>query len=303
MDFQIVTRLSDQFGFQINKPVGSQFRPKLEKVDRMALWTIACMGIYDPLYCPSAVNLGRTLFSITGHGAELMKGNYGWRTIRAITRKLELAEVQAQCENTLNSMGIDPADKWGSEWHYLGMRNSIHGGRSTMTRLTGMRPLAQRKLVALSRSEMNQYPAPRKGAPSIISDLLIALSPDLALAMFDDPRKNMTLDHVTNRLRAIGGRVSARDSRPYKVFGSPQAATGPVKSFLAMAVKKGLSGAIDARSIQSLVTLAVDFSPPKLATCYRNMVGKVVTEVKDPIDASTRVAVSAGKILTLLLAS
>lgn len=295
-DFEVATLLSERFGFALNEKPTVSSAP-IKRLDRLTLWADACMGIYDPLHAPPGVYTDRPHFPVSGHGAELLKGNYGWRRIRAIGKTNDFG-VWEQCELALAAMGIDPADKWGSEWHYLGFRNAIHSGRSTMNALLGARPISQRKLVALSRSELNQFPAPKKGERSIVADLLMLLSPELAATPFDVPAKDMTADEVSTRLKILGGPVDAGSAKAYRVHGKPLPATGPLPSIMARAKARGFYGGMTPARI---IDLMREFSP-KGTEAHRLLADESAKGLTEPIRASSRAAAGAGKVLALSLA-
>jgi hypothetical protein len=299
-DYEVASMLSERFGFALNRSALNQPAPTRIDIDRLSYWAAFCAGIYDPLYAPPAISQGAPRFPITGHGAEMMKGNYGWRPLHAVMRGPELNQARVQSQAALSRMGIDPSHKWGSEWHYLGLRNAIHSGRSTMGSIIGARLLSQRKLVALSRSDLNVFPAPRKGAPSIVSDLLISLSPELALAPFDDEKKNMGKEYVSSRLAALGGGVRGSEVRSYKVYGTPRQAAGGIPCVVRMAGERGFSGGIKTKRIRPLCEAAIELAPSSMADHYQSML-RSFAELTDPISASSRPAAAAGKILTLLL--
>ncbi len=298
-EYQIASRLATEFGYSFSSPtVGKERAP----LDRLSLWFLTCAGIYDPLHSPRSKSAGSTSFAIGGHGAELYKGNYGWRAISTISRYVpDVGQVyRDQCEEGLSQIGVDPKDKWGSEWHYLAFRNAIHSGRSTMSSLLGVRPLLQRKLVGLSRASINEYPAPRKGDPSIVTDLLIAMNPNLAKHAFDDDKKNLSGSYVDERSLYLG-HVDGADV--YKIFGSPDNVKfGCPKVFQYLVGKVGLTGNINLSTIPPLVDQAIDVVPRELRACYEPLYVLSKNELKDPVVAPSRASMATGKLLTFLMA-
>ncbi|TYT27134.1 hypothetical protein FZO89_13180 [Luteimonas viscosa] len=224
-DYQVVSSLSGKFGFPLGlrTPPASVPRPG-RRVPELGLWFLANAGLYDFMYVMPAINTGEGAVSIGGHGAELHKGNYGWRTIRtianAIPDRLVSDAFLSQCESGIAAMGVRPDDAFGSEWHYLGFRNAIHSGRFVTGTMAGFRPLMTRSLVALSRSSLNEWIAPKKGGQSLISDLLICLSPALASEPFDDEKKNLAASVVAERSSYLGGGLMPDEIVEYRVFGS-----------------------------------------------------------------------------------
>jgi hypothetical protein len=302
-DFPIVKSLSEKFGFPINQPQPVDGQGQTESLDQTGLWMLSCAGIYDPLYAPKRAVRNAGDFVIGGHGAELYKGNFGWRPIHRIARHVPKVsdEFRRQCEAGLECIGIDPRDSWGSEWHYLGYRNALHAGRSTMTSLLGSRPLLQRKLLGLSHSPLNEFPAPRKGAPSIVSDLLMALHPELAAEPFDDPRKDMPKSYIQERSRFLG---AMDDIQPYEVVGEPRKVdSGPPAFFERLVNETGFAlGRFTKAGISKLADAAAGAIPAELRSVYAPLVDMARHDLADPILAGARPAMAAGKVLAFTLA-
>lgn len=302
-DFRIVTGLSKQFGFAVNQRInGVQTNVKLN--DQLAIWFLTCAGIYDPLYCPARRIDSGPGFSISGHGAELYKGNYGWRSVHAIADGLDptyAAWSRADMEAGLRSVGISPDEKWSAEWHYLSYRNPIHSGRSTMFSLLGVRPLAQRALVGLAYSPENVFPAPKKGRPSLVSDLLIALDPELAIYPFDKPEKNLSEEFVQSRIDALGGAIGADELVDFDIVGEMPRRAGALNDLLKIPQSMGFSGSFRVGGIAGLLEEAV----LRIPAGHDDYIGPLIAkarELEDPVMASSRPAMAAGKLLGTLLA-
>jgi len=223
IDYEVVRALSEKFGFPLG--LRDQETKKFVKnsVENIAnLWVLSNAGLYDFLYTPNFYAKKAAVFNFGGFGAEVYKGMYGWKRINkiasAIKNKATSEAFRSQATKGIGQLGIDPSDNIGSEWHYLGYRNAIHSGRATMTSMLGMRPLIQRQLVTLSRSDLNPFPAPKKGQMSMVSDMLIYANPDLAKCDFDTPDKNLKADYVENRSKHFG-QLSTADIDTYTLLG------------------------------------------------------------------------------------
>ncbi|TYT27135.1 hypothetical protein FZO89_13185 [Luteimonas viscosa] len=258
-DFAVVESLREKFGFPAGlRGAGASDKGVFSKVkDELGLWFLSNAGIYDFLKFNPHVRVRGGAFSISGHGAELVKGNYGWRPIQAIAGNIKdplvSAAFRAQSEGGLAAMGIDADDVYGSEWHYLGFRNAVHSGRFVPSTMMGFRPIMTRDLVALSRSSVNEWPAPSKKGQSLISDLLIYLSPSLAAHPFDDPHKNLADAIVADRSRYLGT-LRADDLDEYRVFGTlNDVVNGFPQLFLGVLAARGLAYPADRAILARMV--------------------------------------------------
>lgn len=229
VDYEVVSELSERFHFSLGSRVPEvPAKPRTRSIkDNLGFWFIASSGAYDFMVAPSYYSVASDSFTVGGHGAEAIKGNYGWRSIGTIADKIldpSLSDAfRQQAEQGISSLGIAPDSAVGSEWHYLAYRNAIHSGRISTVSMAGFRPFQMRKLVGLAHSSLNPFPLPGKGKPSIVNDLLIAMHPEVAGHRYDDPHKNMPSDFIQGRLKAIGGPLSEGDITEFKVFGEAAA--------------------------------------------------------------------------------
>ncbi len=296
LEFTAAKRVTDHLGLTLNAPA-----PDIETIrnDRAANWFLSCAGIYDPLYSPPRRTVGRSDFTFGGHGAELYKGNYGWRTMQRIASSLPeplRSAFQRDVEAGLVALGVAPNDPHGSEWHYAGYRNAIHSGRSTMTSLLGVRPLMNRRLFKLTHSTNNQHPSPKVGEPTLVHDLLILFDSALAELPFSDTRKALEPDYIKGRKLQVGSL-----SRPaaYKIIGSPKnMPTNPVKFFQTIARFHGFSGDLGSAQIKALVAAGCDKIPDDLVEAYSECarVATIALARGHPLDAKESNAI--GKIIS-----
>lgn len=200
----------------------------------------------------------------------------------------------------LHSVGIAADDSWASEWHYLCFMNSVHAGRGSMQSLIPISPLLQHELVGLSRSPINAYPEPLDGAPSIITDLLIALSPELAQMPFDDPKKNMSAYYVHERSQFLG---NAPKGELYSILGSPVLVhSGTPKMFHEAISALGYKGNFTQSGIKRLAIQGYEKIPQKLKSAYG--LHKYIVEHELPAQPtpSSWHYKAAGKLMSFLLA-
>lgn len=295
-DYAVAVELSERFGFPLNSS-RTDINGTLQRNDLLRGWASASMGIYDALYMPQHFReRDVAVFAIGGQGAEISKGNYGWRTLAAINMP---PEALAQSQRALAAIGVDPDDPWGSEWHYLAFRNAIHGGRGILSSDYLARPAAQIPLIGLSRSPLNDLPAPRKASPSIILDTLITLNPDLAMQPYDDPRKQPTAAYVSERLQRLGGHVPVIALEPYTCVGMPRSSNGTLGTHTDLADAAGFTGDLDPKTLLPLAD-----QPRRQA---RELIPEDVhqrIEALDPsstarIGAASREGVALGKLIAL----
>ncbi|WP_152529706.1 hypothetical protein [Aliihoeflea sp. 2WW] len=295
-DFSVATDLSKAFHFDLNGP--SRVPLSFQRLDQISQWMLSCAGIYDPMYSLSMKTKNLTFFSVAGHGAELYKGNYGWRSVEAVNATIPEAEgaFKAEVADGLAAMDVDPADPWGSEWHYIGYRNGLHGGRSTMTSLVSVKPLFHRSLVGVCHSPANEYPAPRKSQPSMATDLLIAMNPELAKHPFDEDFKNLEASYVDERSRYLG-RVET--SEAYEIVGSPaDVHAGPPNQFFQMAESEGLTGSFTDERLLGLLDRALETAPGSISSAMAPMVMEAKKLRELPSNDRSRTA--TGKLLSFL---
>ncbi|KZL25128.1 hypothetical protein PsAD37_02314 [Pseudovibrio sp. Ad37] len=303
-DFAIAKQICNKFNLSLNNNF-SVYEGDNEKVERLANWYLCNAGTYDPLHSPAAIKSSGLKFEFGGHGAELYKGNYGWRSVNQIGKKLQSHIYEAflsQSQTGLMRGGINAMHEYGSEWHYLFYRNSIHAGRSTMTSLHAARPLLNKNLVSLTYSPINPWQAPGKGQWSIVNDILVYLSPTLAVLPFDDERKNMSNEQVTSRHNHLG---SLRKIEPYKIVGQPKKFAGkPLPCFLQLASQKGFSGGLQEEKLARLCRL--DMVPSELQEHFSHLLIEAEKKFHSPEEykaASKAPSVAVGKLLSMHLFS
>lgn len=295
-DYSVACRLSDELAFPLNRP-NPHVQGRLVQNDLAAGWAARCMGLYDALYMPKAFReRDRAVFSVGGQGAEVAKGNFGWRRIGDIMMPLESL---AQCRRGLEAIGVDPDDRWGSEWHYIAFRNAIHGGRAVLSSDYVARPAAQIPLIGLSRSTFNDLPAPRKNAPSVVLDVLIKLNPQLATRPFDESRKNVSEAYVSERLRRLGGELHATELQPYATVGEAWPATGPLKTQVEIARSEGFTGSLNPASLVPAGERPLDHFDELVPPEIRGRLARVPPASTTRFSAASREAGALGKVLAL----
>lgn len=248
-DYVAALSLSKEFGFDLNPS-----RDRSQIVDYglnpMTIWASSLLGTYDRLMPASSRRTATREFSLTGIGAEILKGNWGWRDIDAIVADVDLAPERSaayrrQIEAGVRAVGGDPKWSDASELQYVGYRNGIHGAGHIAMSMTGIRLLQQLSLATLGhmradgRAPLEHRESARLvGSGTPVTDLLCVLHPGLAAAPYDSPEKQLAPDYVRRRATALGNALNPAEMGRVRVLGSP--ATVPAgPSVLGDEVAKG----------------------------------------------------------------
>ena len=226
-DYAVASMLAEVFGFRLN--VKERVAPAVpaRQVDctPIGLFALSSLAVYDNFSLRSASRTRGNDINLNGIGAEVSRGNFGWRSWAQMADAFHVgSEVdeafRAQGVAGLRAIGADPAETDATEWHYVGYRHALHAGRSTPLNLVGFQPLANRALVAVARSAANTHDRHLNDGASIISDLTALLSPLAAALPYDRPTKNLPFVHVAERSAALGG-LDDLSVQPFDVHGSP----------------------------------------------------------------------------------
>ena len=295
-DLEIASRLSARFRFPLNKG-RRELQGKLRANDQLAYWTVSSMGLYDALYAPRKLReVGLPVFQVGGHGAEAAKGNYGWRPISGIGMP-EAAKSEARAALAL--IGVDPAGPTASEWHFLMFRNAIHSSRGAGSSEYAARPAVQKPAIGLSRSPQCDFIQPTGNQPNVVQDVLISLNPDLALADFDKPRKNMDFAHVYSRHRRNGGTLDLGSVPSLEVRGRPEPNPGLTMSFIDLAASEGLSGPTNGENLKRVLASRSKMNEHSLLHGeLEDWLGELEADGATTVGASTHAGVAAGKALS-----
>lgn len=296
LDYPIAVELSRKFGFPLNKP-SPWLQGRLESRDPLSVWAGMNLGLYDSLYATSKFRRRKApVFSVGGQGAELSKGNYGWRPVREISMP---QEALSQAKEALAAIGLASDDPWESEWHYLAFRNPIHSGQALLNSDYVSRPCAQAPIIGLSRSELNQFPAPRKAQYNIIGDLLVYINPELALHRFDSRAKNFTPDRIARRLKALGGPLDPKDVTGYRLIGSALPSTGFLKSHTSIAESFGFAGDINGKNLWEKATATLSHFEEVIPDSILHLAKSINPEDAKTISSQDRGGTALGKLVSL----
>jgi hypothetical protein len=308
-DFHVVQALSEEFGFSVGSaadPV-ARARDVWRVPDPVALWYQDQALAYFPVKIQSYGLRSKTGFAIAGYGPELYRGNYGLRSVRQIVESIArtsrdiASDVQTVCGGYLEAVGIDPAEPFSAEWHYLGMRNALHGGRFVPVTKLGIRPLQQRSLVGLSKLPPAERPVGMSGPEGVGEDLMAVMSPALATRPFDLPAKDRTAEWVTARLKLLGGPLSQAELSSYTVLGSlTDVADGPLPALALLDEVDRPHGPLSRERVKELLAEAsviVEESP--YGPTWRTLVTEAEAELSDPAIPVGQPRGMVGRVLSL----
>ena len=295
-DYAVASELGSTFGFEVNAP-SRHIQGRLRQNDLAQGWAASSLGLYDALYMPRAFRERDVpVFTVGGQGAEVSKGNYGWRPLARITMP---PDALRQARSGLAAIGVSTGDRWESEWHYLGFRNPLHSGRANLSSDYVARPAAQVPPVGLSRSDVNELPAPGHGAPNVILDAIIKINPKLALHPFDSASKNVSSQFVAERLDSVGGPLEIGRLSPYMIAGSPQPAHGVTGSQLDIARGRGFTGDLTPRSLLPLAGAMIEQFAELVPADVRQRLDELDPASTVRLPAAAREAGAIGTLLAL----
>lgn len=303
-DMEIAKQIADATGLVLNAPPRDGEKPSV-RIPLAPLWYAASGGIYDALYAANSRIGDEAFFLAGGHGAESLKGNYNWRSVNAMAR--DAAPVvqpflRAALRSGLEALSIDPDAPGGGEWHYLGYRNALHGSRLTNATIYALRPLLDRLLVGAAHQRFGAQGKPATPAESMIADLLIHISPDLAALPFDQEKKALDARRISDRL-AVLGRLGPVE--PYKVIGKPSPTMGgPLSGLLHRARATGFrESAFTQDTVTALINQAREHAPAELRAYIGEMADACIAQMQTPLVSNTRPARAAGKLMSLMMVS
>lgn len=271
-DYDIAQAMMAAVGLDPADPTGQASRHREDYGAPFSVWMLGSLGLHDRIKVrPYRVTPSAT-FSVGGFGGEALKGNYGWRPFTLLADQLEAKHPGSggaagrQGIRYLRSVGVDPQAPDTSEWHYTGLRNSLHGGRETLSNLLCFPPLNQRALVGLAHAPGGSRCAipphlrddPGRTGPSAtdnpVAAMLCLLDPTLARQPFDQPKKTITAERLEQVLAAAGGPIQDEEIRTATVYGSAEeVVSGAAKTFLSLTSSWGQDLPLEHEELAPLV--------------------------------------------------
>ena len=259
-DFEIVSLLSNKFGFEFNnservKDHLLNNKMKLSKIHSpFSLWILSSMGLFDMMYLHDSYWEYPYVVDIGGHGAEIVKGTFtnvkisnliykrsyfgliknrlsNFSKIYLSRKKLKKIKTEIKC--SLRSSGVDINELGSFQWHHMCYKSPIQNGRFLSRTSLSSRPYMQRSLFAFAVSPTNSRRFSNHNGNSVVQDMLIILNPELAKTEFTNNKYNVTGEYVDKRLLELGGAFDQSTVTPYRIYGGIKSLrNGPPKLFL-----------------------------------------------------------------------
>ena len=330
-DFDVVEKLSTKFKFTFNddekiKLHKKKYSLKTEKVgDRFSLWVLSSMGIYDMMYLHDSYWPIPHIIDMGGHGAESIKGTFTQMKFedyikpKKVSNKAKFSRkglkyvqeakeanivhdaIRSELSSALASNGVDLDDYASIQWHYLSYKSPIANGRYLDRSSIGIRPFIQHSLFALSISKINPFKHAKRGEPTMIHDMLILLSPELAAIDFENKKSNISEEYIQSRLESLGGRLQFSESQPYAIYGSiAEMRNGPSSVFLDIVEHDFKPNDDDMKSILNALERAWDkITDKKVKSAYQNAYDTAKERLNDSEYYLPSAGTPAAKIISL----
>jgi hypothetical protein len=133
---------------------------------------------------------------------------------------------------------------------------------------------------------------------TVVHDLLILLSPELASFDFDVANKNISKDYIDDRLSFLGGIIEDDELISFEVLGSPNEKGHALSSFfLQLASRDGYSGTLDLSDLTPLLSHKVVEIVPELTNEVEYWL-EFVEKLNSNIDKKESHNIAIGKILS-----
>ncbi|WP_430592734.1 hypothetical protein [Humidisolicoccus flavus] len=272
-DFEVATQLAS--AFSMRRDLDGSEGDDAHVDDRMTLWAATLAGVYDGFGPPRTSRTKERTFAVTGNGAELLKGNWGWRSFDALVNEFEPSIARdafaQQVRSGVEQLNGQSSYKYVSELFYIGYRNGLHSAAGHIgVHMTGVHPLQQFSLARLGHARTNEGHC---GSPSTIADLSILLDPEAATFTYDDPGRNIAPNFAEQRLQELGGRIRVDQLEPLTVYGDPdRVPDGPTRLSMELARALGAFGDFNADHILTIARTGVAQLPDSLREIYAPMV-------------------------------
>ncbi|GEL95188.1 hypothetical protein [Cellulomonas composti] len=277
----------------------------------LAVVASGTLGFYDTVAERRTARRGDV--GITGLGAGVYKGAWGWvpvrsmRTVRAVPKDVRDL-VADELADGVRATGGDPGWADASELSYAGFRNGLHGGAGgLLTGMTSLRPLNEVGLAAVGHRRTDGRPALRRrhrarlrgAVEQPMADLLALVDPELAVLPYDSPERALPPATVARRLEALGGPLGREAEREIELLGVPaDVPYGPTRLGLGIAERRGFGGLIEAEHLLALADDGVEALTDRTvrdayARLLRDARVALVDEGRHPRDAGA----ATGKLL------
>ena len=234
-DLQVVEGLSEKYSFSFNKndhtkEIENRSGAKPIRVKNMfGNWALSNLGMFDMMYMYSSYWNHPAVIEMGGNGAEIVKGTFSQTNLFQIAfrkKPKQYFELRTEIKNGLKAIHCSFRQKNMMQWHHLGYKSSIQGGRFTDRTLLALRPLMNRYLCSMGLN------IAKDTTNTILQDMLIILDPELARFPFDDEKKNITEEYIDSTLLGLSKINKQPIIEPYQIFGtSSDIKNGMLESF------------------------------------------------------------------------
>ena len=221
-DHVVVQSLAHQFQFSVNrkdntkeiqertgcKPVGIPYQ--------YGNWALTNLGLFDMTYMYSSYWSHPVVVEMGGHGAEIVKGTFSKTNLFRIgfrKKPITYFQLRSEIKHALADIGVSYLNKGMMSWHYLTYKCALQNASSRGRSLLSARPLLNRKLCSMG---LHHSPASKN---TILEDMLILISPELAASKFDKVEKKIKPEYIEKLVKIFSG-FERLDTSPYKVSGT-----------------------------------------------------------------------------------
>ena len=222
LDHAVVQSLAHQFQFSVNREDNTkeiQERTGCKTVgitNQYGNWALSNLGLFDMTYVYSSYWDHPAVVEMGGHGAEIVKGTFSKTDLFRIgfrKKPITYLLLRREFKHALATIGASHANKGAMSWHYLAYKCALQNASSRGRSLLTARPLLNRKLCSMG---LHHSPASKN---TILEDMLILISPELAAPKFDKVEKKIEPEYI-QKLVKIYSCFEQLDTSPYKVSGT-----------------------------------------------------------------------------------
>lgn len=239
-DYACAQQLSRWCGFALNSRAGVDPGDPIRLSEAaIPVFATSHLGLYDRVLPMSGTWHNPRMVQLGGLGAELLKGNYGFRSLPQMAQWLSTGmkdasrhaaarhrAAVAQLAKGLRAIDVDPDAPDASEWHYAAYRAGQHGAAHSPMHLSAVRTLMQLDVLALGHRPDRPGTGVFTRAKGGMLDLLVLLDADLAQQPYANAGIDLSADDVQQRLHQLGGPLTDEEIPSMRIFGKQAAAGG-----------------------------------------------------------------------------
>lgn len=273
-DYEVATGLAAEFGMS-RAPAQTFVPDPSSPSEALTLWAASLLGVYDGFGPLRATRSTRDTLSLTGIGAEMLKGNWGWKPWPELVDALPGGPVRdaydLEGRAGISAIGGDPEHPHVSELYYLGYRNGLHAAAGHIgVHMVGVHPLQLPRLARMGHSVAHRG---RAGTPGSIADLSLLVNPAVAMSPYDQPERNISAAEGAARLAALGGPLDMGGLSGIDLYGHPRdVPEGASALSMSIARSLGVSGAFDRTNVLDIARQGFELLPNHLRPEYESVI-------------------------------